>query len=95
LNLKCDILVSNFAFKWVNLCRYAAGFAYASTSDDKGETWTEPESTGIDTPDSKTQLSQLMGKQYSKGPLLLAYNAHKRQGWHFSPRFFAFKTWFS
>jgi hypothetical protein len=25
LNLKCDILVSNFAFKWVNLYRYAKG----------------------------------------------------------------------
>jgi hypothetical protein len=24
LNLKCDILVSKFVFKWVNLCRYAA-----------------------------------------------------------------------
>jgi hypothetical protein len=22
LKLKCDILVSKFAFKWVNLCRY-------------------------------------------------------------------------
>jgi hypothetical protein len=24
MNLKCDILVSKFAFKWVNLCRYSA-----------------------------------------------------------------------
>ena len=32
----------------------------------------------MDTPDSKTQLLQLMGKQHSKGPLMLAYNAHKR-----------------
>jgi hypothetical protein len=23
LSLKCDFLVSKFAFKWVNLCRYA------------------------------------------------------------------------
>lgn len=58
--------------------RTSTGFAYSATSDDKGDTWTEPESTGIDTPDSKTQLLQLMGKQHSKGPLLLAYNAHKR-----------------
>ena len=25
LNLKCDILVSKFAFKWVNMYRYAEG----------------------------------------------------------------------
>ena len=24
MNLKCDILVSKFAFKWVNLCRYSS-----------------------------------------------------------------------
>jgi hypothetical protein len=23
LNLKCDFLVSKFAFKWVSLCRYS------------------------------------------------------------------------
>jgi hypothetical protein len=46
--------------------RTSTGFAYAATSDDKGMTWTEPASTGIDTPDSKTQLVQLMGPQHSK-----------------------------
>jgi hypothetical protein len=29
LNLKCDILVSKFAFTWVNLCYYSAGIAAA------------------------------------------------------------------
>ena len=46
--------------------RTSTGFAYAATSEDKGMTWTEPASTGIDTPDSKTQLVQLMGPQHSK-----------------------------
>ena len=25
MSLECDLLVSKFAFKWVNLCRYATG----------------------------------------------------------------------
>jgi hypothetical protein len=54
LKLRYDTTLSSFAFNF-NLRSY-----------DEGETWTEPESTGVDTPDSKTQLLQLMGKQHSK-----------------------------
>jgi hypothetical protein len=34
LNLTCDLLVSNFAFKWVNLYRYAKRQPAVPTPDD-------------------------------------------------------------
>ena len=37
LNLKRDILVSNFAFEWVNLCRYVMGHVAAKLSQTRAK----------------------------------------------------------
>ena len=55
-----------------------AGAIYGSNSDDDGKTWSEPSSIGIDAPESKTLVQRLYFDGDQKGPLLMAYNAHKR-----------------
>jgi len=55
-----------------------AGAIYGSDSEDNGHTWTEPLSIGIDAPESKTLVQRLYFDGSKKGPLLMAYNAHKR-----------------
>ena len=55
-----------------------AGAIYGSNSADDGKTWSEPSSIGIDAPESKTLVQRLYFDGDQKGPLLMAYNAHKR-----------------
>ena len=55
-----------------------AGAIYGANSEDEGETWSEPSSIGIDAPESKTLVQRLYFDGDQKGPLLMAYNAHKR-----------------
>lgn len=56
------------------LFRTHAGYIYQALSSDGGHTWTKPRATSMPNPDAKVQMMRLQ----PDGPLVLAYNDHKR-----------------